>query len=125
LQIDLSKIGYDDKLNIKNEIVLHSELNHPNIVKFYDWFKEGEKIMMILEHCEGGTMFRYLDNNHKLPTDVIRKFIYESCLALLYLHERGIVHRDIKPENLLLDEKLNVKLCDFGWCSHISKIKQT
>lgn len=81
--------------------------------------------MIILEYAEGGTMFRYLDDNHELPTEIIRKFIFQTCESLIYLHERGIVHRDIKPENLLLDTDLNVKLADFGWCTHISKIKQT
>ena len=116
-------LSYENKLQIKTEIILHSQLDHKNIIKFYDWFKEGDHIFIVLEYAEGGTLFKYLDFNHKLPTDLIRRFVFQTCLGLIYLHDIGVVHRDIKPENLLLDKDLNIKLCDFGLCIHVAKIK--
>lgn len=45
------------------------------------------------------------------------KIIKQILSAMLYLHSNGIVHRDLKSHNILLDENLNVKLCDFGLAS--------
>jgi serine/threonine protein kinase len=45
-------------------------------------------------------------------------FIFNKvCLAIKYLHDKQLIHRDIKPENILLDERMNVKLCDFDFCA--------
>jgi serine/threonine protein kinase len=45
------------------------------------------------------------------------RLFYEVCKAVGYLHERKLVHRDIKPENILIGEKGEIKLCDFGFCA--------
>ena len=98
-------------------------MDHPNIIKFHDWIKEDEKIFIVLEFAEGGNLFNYLEENHKLSAEDVKRFVYQTCSSLIYLHDRGVLHRDIKPENLLLDENFNVKLCDFGLSSVVSDVK--
>ena len=41
------------------------------------------------------------------------------CKAIAYMHKNNMIHRDIKPENLLIDENLNLKLCDFGFARKV------
>ena len=57
--------------------------------------------------------------------DCGRYFIHQLVDVLSYMHKRNVVHRDLKLENILLDEKLNVKVSDFGFSSykHVRKLK--
>jgi serine/threonine protein kinase len=50
----------------KAEIRLHSSLDHPNIVKFYGFFEEGDFIYLILEYMNGGTLFEYISEKEML-----------------------------------------------------------
>ncbi|EGR26942.1 protein kinase domain protein [Ichthyophthirius multifiliis] len=100
---------------LENEIQIHNQLNHKNIIKFIDSFKEDQKIYMVLEYAFNGNLFNFLKLNKNIDQNLLFKFYYQTCLAVQYLHSLNIYHRDIKPENLLLDENLNIKLCDFGW----------
>lgn len=68
------------------EIELQQPIDHPHIIKLHDYLKEGSKVSLILDFADKGTMFRYLDKNHRLPVQIVAKFIRETCLALQYLH---------------------------------------
>ena len=52
-------------------------------------------------------------------------YFFQTTLGIDYLHKRHIIHRDLKPENLLLDERGNIKICDFGWSSYTNKGPRT
>lgn len=70
-------------------------------------------IIMVLEYA-GGELFDYLVKHGKMPETRARKFFQQIVCAVEYCHRHKIVHRDLKPENLLLDDRLNVKIADFG-----------
>jgi 5'-AMP-activated protein kinase catalytic alpha subunit len=67
-----------------------------------------------MEYCEGGEVFDYIVAKKRLKEDEACKFFQEIISGVEYLHKLNIVHRDLKPENLLLDERKDLKIVDFG-----------
>jgi serine/threonine protein kinase len=104
-------------VNIEREITFHQKIDHPNIIRFYDYQKNDEqkKVLIALEYAEQGDLFNFLNKKGALEEKMACKFFVQTALALNYIHQFKMIHRDVKPENILLDKSLNAKLCDFGW----------
>ncbi|MEQ2258300.1 Serine/threonine-protein kinase Chk1 [Xenotaenia resolanae] len=100
--------------NVKKEICIHKMLTHPNIVKFFGHRREGPTVYLFLEYCTGGELFDRIEPDVGMPEKDAHKVFQQLIAAVDYLHNLGITHRDIKPENILLDDKDNLKLTDFG-----------
>ena len=103
---------------IIKEINLLKNLDHPNIVKYYDYFEEEDYIYIMMEYLEGCTLKQYIQNNENVLEDNARIIIKQLLTALSYLHYTcDICHRDVKPENIMFKEKDDInslKLLDFG-----------
>lgn len=104
----------------RREVEIHNSLNHKHIVKLVDVFEQQQKLYLVMEYAEMGTLFD-LKKKQNLPLKTKQKIFYQVLLAVKYLHENDIIHRDIKPENIFLDKKKNVKLGDFGWSRKLVK----
>jgi len=95
-----------------------ARLSHPNIVPVYD---AGEDVLgghevsyIVMEYVPCGHLRGFIDRRGPLPESMLARLGADVAAALAHAHERGIVHRDIKPQNVLLDERDNPKLTDFG-----------
>ncbi|KAF7461680.1 hypothetical protein GHT09_014248 [Marmota monax] len=75
------------------------------------------RVYLVLEHVSGGELFDYLVKKGRLTPKEARKFFRQIISALDFCHSHSICHRDLKPENLLLDEKNNIRIADFGMAS--------
>lgn len=106
------------------EINILKQLDHPSIIRAFEFFEDADQYYIVMEHCKGGELFDEIIKHKQFTeyqTAQIVKQIF-SCIA--YLHSIGIMHRDLKPENLLLEEKddlLNIKLIDFGVATKFDK----
>ncbi len=75
-----------------------------------------QKILLYMEHMQGGSIQQQLRQYGQFDEQLIRKFMLQVLTGLNYLHNQGVVHSDIKAGNVLSDGEGNIKLSDFG-CS--------
>ena len=101
--------------NLKNEIEILSQLDHPNIVNYYCTIETYSNFNILMEYVsEKSLHYLLLKEREKVTIEEYRLIIYQILSALCYIHNKGIVHRDIKPENILLYENFGLKIIDFG-----------
>ncbi|THH04961.1 hypothetical protein EW145_g5142 [Phellinidium pouzarii] len=106
---------------LTREIHHHRRLHHPHVTKLYEVIATESSIWLVTELCSGGELFDYLAEKGRLSEDETRTIFGQLCLAVGYIHEKGVVHRDLKLENILLDERCRVKLGDFGFTREYEK----
>ena len=99
---------------LKREISIMKMLNHPNIVNLFDVLQTQNNIYLVLELVTGGELFDRIVSAKKFDEDTGRRFFQQLVVALHFCHKQGVCHRDLKPENLLVDDKGNIKITDFG-----------
>lgn len=120
--IDRTKIP--DEKRFEDEVNIQQQLDHPNIVKLYEVFKDAKRVYLVMELCTGGELFDRIveeaeKHNNEGAFDERGAAIYMQQIlgAMHYLHTHNFVHRDIKPENFLLQNKTaeaEIKVIDFG-----------
>ncbi|XP_028121057.1 probable leucine-rich repeat receptor-like protein kinase At5g49770 isoform X2 [Camellia sinensis] len=103
----------------KTEIELLSRVHHKNVVSLLGFCFEKVEHMLVYEYIPNGTLKESLSGKTGIRLDWMRRLRIALGVArgLQYLHELAnppIIHRDIKSNNILLDERLNAKVSDFG-----------
>ena len=104
---------------MKRELKMLQQLKHPNIVEFQESFTHKGNLFLVFEYCEKNLLEVLEESPDGLNPKLIKSFVYQMCKAIAYMHKNNMIHRDIKPENLLIDENLNLKLCDFGFARKV------
>ncbi|KAI3775189.1 hypothetical protein L1987_49758 [Smallanthus sonchifolius] len=99
---------------LEEEVKLLKNLSHPNIVRYLGTGREESSLNIFLEFVPGGSISSLLGKFGSFPESVIRMYTKQILLGLEYLHKNGIMHRDIKGANILVDNKGQIKLADFG-----------
>lgn len=106
---------------LRNEYEVGGKLKHPNIIKIYEYNKEGVTPYVVLELFEYPNLKLLLRQGHQVLAYLVPKIIEQGAEALFYLHGEGWVHRDVKPDNFLVNEEGHLKLIDFAISLRIKK----
>lgn len=103
----------DSKLQeLRNEIGFMATLDHPNILRLYEYFETKDTIFLIMHLCQGGELLDRLhaQKNSRYTEKMACKYVKQMLDAVRYCHDNNIVHRDLKLENFLLDTEGKPKL---------------
>lgn len=103
-----------DKTRVEREIKILKTLRHNNIIQLYSVISTSTTIYLIMEYASGKELFDYIVLKQRLNENEACRFFQQIISGIEYLHKLKIVHRDLKPENLLLDNKKEIKIADFG-----------
>ena len=117
---------------INKEINILKDLDHPNILKVYEFYSSEKYIYIINELCTGGELFDKIVDVKYFSESVACNIMRQLLPAVAYCHEKGVIHRDLKPENILIEsseekdkEFFHIKVIDFGTCEILKKKKLT
>ena len=111
--IALHQITMEFIEEMKNEINILRNLDHPHIVRAYEVFDDGQQIFIVMELCGGGDLYARAPYSEKAAAKIVGNLLS----AISYMHDKNIVHRDLKFENIMFESKAEnaeVKIIDFG-----------
>ena len=101
------------QFHFRREIELTAKLNHPNIVHIRDSGILQNKYFFAMDYIQGCSLLRYLQTRELTFIKKVELFS-KICDAMTHAHQRGVIHRDLKPSNIIVDERNEPHIVDFG-----------
>lgn len=100
------------------EAQLGAKLDHPNIIRVYDFEQDKKTLILVMEYAEGGNLAgriqRAREKDQLIPIDEAIQIGIDVAQGLRALHAMDAIHRDLKPSNILFDKKGHAKVADLG-----------
>ena len=117
----------EDEKEVINEVNILKTMDHPNIVKLFEFYSNEKQYSIIMEYCKGGKLNTEIRNYAPFDEKYSAYIMYQIFSAINYCHNMNIIHRDLKPENILIVNRNkknnypNIKIGDFGMSKMVEK----
>ncbi|KAL4496469.1 hypothetical protein ABPG72_014699 [Tetrahymena utriculariae] len=112
------KINEELKYSAFKEVEIMKSLDHPNVVKYFNYFQSDSNIIIQMERCKG-TFDDLLSENEFLSVQSFLKYGKEMAEGIKYIHSQGLILRDLKPDNILINQLNQIKISDFGLAANV------
>jgi len=112
-RIILEKLSDEYRDELRNEIAILRDLDHPNIIRLYEIYDVKSQIYVVMELCSGGNLWQRVPYKEEDAAKIVKKVVS----AVTFMHEDGICHRDLKMENILFENdspNAEIKIIDYG-----------
>lgn len=111
----------DDTLRrrFQREAEAARQLDHPTIVKVFDFFEDEAGCWIVMQLVEGKSLRQEIEERGAIPPRRVHRLVRRLAEGLAVAHGRGIVHRDLKTENVVVGPDGGLKILDFGLAKHL------
>jgi len=125
--LSLTSIGDEEKKRFKREAKAAASLNHPNIATIFAIDEADDQTFIAMEYIEGKSLEELVGANggKPMPIDKAIDYATQTAAGLQAAHEKGITHRDIKSANIMVTDKDQIKIMDFGLAKLANRSKLT
>ena len=103
-----------DQSDILNEARTIAQLEHPNIVRLFEYGIEDGYPFLVMSYAARGSLRNHYPKGSRLPIALVVNYVQQIASALDYAHKNRLIHRDVKPENMLIGQNEQLLLTDFG-----------
>jgi eukaryotic-like serine/threonine-protein kinase len=108
----------------RREAEILQKCTHKSIVKYHDCFEENDTCYIVMGFIKGKSLYKLIDEQHKLPESQIRRYFLQLAEALKEVHGQDVLHRDIKPDNIMIESvEDRAILIDFGTAREFEESK--
>ena len=97
---EVMNVNEENKEEVRNEVEVLKKIDHPNIMKIFEFFEDDKSIFLVNEFCGGGDVAGINDKYGLFPEFFLKYIMYQVFLAISFLHSSKVVHGDIKRENI-------------------------